>query len=198
MADYGGIQMSFCFQVFILPITLVAVSEEIKGRPESLILALWYAFQAGAYAYLFYTAVMQLLIPHHAKIVRWKLWRGLRRMLAFEILSSMFQRLLGKRFHGWLVKWLGKIFWYLLFLTPGTVFVLQIFFAATSLVFTLAQKFARPSSTDFAWWSDGDDSVVLCSLNTSGENNTLGFGQLLALALLALPVFMAYETYTGK
>jgi hypothetical protein len=191
--------MSYTFQVFILPITLIAAHEENKGRPTTLILGVWYAFQVVAYTYLFYTAVMQLLIPHHAKIVRWKLWRGLRHRLGFGIFSSIFQRLLGKRFHDWLTKWMGKTFWFLLFLTPGTVFVLQIFFAVTSLVFTLAQKFAPPSPLDIAWWAYEGPLVtpVLCSLNTAGENNTLGFGQLLALAFLALPVFMAYETYTG-
>lgn len=195
--------MSFCFQVFIFPINLVAIHEENKGKPEALVLSLWYAFQVIAYVYLFYTAVMQLLITHHEKIIKWKLWRGLRHILGFRHLSSVFQYLLGKRFHGWLAKWLGKLFWYLLFLTPGTVFVLQIFFAITSLVFTLAQKFARPRATDQSimdsvMTSSGYPAEPLCSLNTPGENNTLGFGQLLALTFLALPVFMAYECYTGK
>lgn len=195
--------MSYCFQVFIFPISLVAVHEEEKGKPAALILSLWYAFQVIAYVYLFYTAVMQLLIPHHEKIMKWKLWRGLRLILGFRHLSRAFQYLLGKRFHGWLAKWLGKFFWYLLFLTPGTVFVLQIFFAITSLVFTLAQKFARPRATDQSimdsvMTSSGLPAEPLCSLNTPGENNTLGFGQLLALAFLALPLFMAYECYTGK
>lgn len=183
----------------MIPITLLAAHEEDKGRPETLVQAAWYSFQVIAYMYLFYTAVMQLLIAHHVKIVRWKIWRGLRRILAFGFFSSIFQRLLGNRFHGWLTKWLAKLFWFLLFLTPGTVFLLQIFFAVISLVFTLAQKFARPRPLDFAWWTiEGPlETAVLCSLNTPGENNSLGFGQLLALAFLALPVFMAYETYTG-
>lgn len=181
------LQMSYCFQVFILPLSLLAVHEEQQGRPENLVLGLWYAFQGLAYGYLFYTAIMQLLIHRHERIKKWKLWRALRRILAFKYFSSVFRRLLGKRFHDWLAKWLGKTFWYLLFLTPGTVFVLQIFFATTSLVFTLAQKFAKPRAIDLG----------TCSLNTPEENNTLGFGQLLALAFLALPVFMAYECYTG-
>ena len=192
-----SIIMSWCFEVFILPLTLLAAHEEEKGRPAGLVLGLWYAFQVLAYVYLFYTAVMQLLIHHHEKIMNWRLWHGLKKILALQFLSVIFRRLLGKRAHDWLAKWLGKLFWYLLFLSPGTVFVLQIFFATTSLVFTLAQKFAKPSVIDLQDAAfDFQDTTILCSLNTTGEN-TLGFGQLLALAFLALPVFMAYECYTG-
>ena len=183
--------MSWCFEVFILPITLLGSHEVAKGRPETLIIGLWYAFQAIAYSYLFYTAVMQLLISYHEKIMRWRLWHGLRTILGFKFLSGVVRRLMGRRAHDWLVKWMGKLFWYLLFLSPGTVFVLQIFFATTSLAFTLAQKFAKPRPYDEEFLGG-----QLCSLNTKGEN-TLGFGQLLALAFLALPVFMAYECYTG-
>lgn len=183
-----SIIMSDCFEVFIFPISLIAVHELEKGRAVGLVEGLWYTFQAGAYIYMFFTAIMQLLLVHQPKIKKWKLWRVLRRVFGFGYLSIVFRRLLGKRLHGWFEKWLGKTFWYLVFLSPGTVFVLQIFFATTSLVFTLAQKFAKPRNYD-----DG-----LCSLNTPEENNTLGFGQLLALAFLALPLFMAYECYNGK
>ena len=185
------LQLSFCFEVFLFPLVLLAIHEREKGKPAALVSDLSNAFQITAYTYLFYTAVMQLLIPHHEKIKKWRLWRGMRRILGSKFLGVVSRRLMGKRAYEWLVKWLGRLFWYLLFLSPGTVFVLQIFFAATSLVFTLAQKFAKPRQLDLEY-SDGQ----LCSLNTKGEN-TLGFGQLLALAFLALPVFMAYECYSG-
>jgi hypothetical protein len=90
------------------------------------------------------------------------------------------------KLHAWFGRALAATFWYLLFLTPGTVFVVQVFFAITALLFTLAQKFAKPRNIDY-----GD-----CSLNTSYENS-LGFGQLLSLIFLVLPLLAAWETYIG-
>jgi hypothetical protein len=91
------------------------------------------------------------------------------------------------KLHAWFGRALAATFWYLLFLTPGTVFVVQIFFTITALAFTLAQKFAKPRDIDYG----------NCSLNMSYENS-LGFGQLLSLIFLVLPVLAAWETYIGN
>jgi hypothetical protein len=72
---------------------------------------------------------------------------------------------------------------YIFFLSPGTVFVLQIVFATYSLAMVLAQKF-----------SPGDGC---CTLNSQDENQ-MGYGQILACLMLALPIIAAFEAYKGE
>ena len=79
-----------------------------------------------------------------------------------------------------------KVLHYLAFLTPFSVFVLQIFFASFGVALVLAQKFTP----------GGPDSNV-CSLR-SDEENEMGYGQILAILLLILPIIAAYEAYKGK
>lgn len=70
--------------------------------------------------------------------------------------------------------------------SPCTMFVMQIAFAALSLSLTLAQKFS----------TSGKDGQM-CSLNTR-EENQMGYGQILAIFMLALPAIATYETYKGE
>lgn len=70
--------------------------------------------------------------------------------------------------------------------SPCTMFVMQIAFAALSLSLTLAQKF-----------SSGGDDGDQCSLNTR-EENKMGYGQILAIFMLALPAIATFETYKGE
>lgn len=83
---------------------------------------------------------------------------------------------------------LRKLFWaaleYLFFLGPCTVFLLQILFALISIAMALAQKF-----------SPGVD--ISCSLNSKDENE-MGYGQILAVLMLALPVISTIEAYKGR
>jgi len=74
--------------------------------------------------------------------------------------------------------------YYIFFLSPGTVFVLQIALAALSLAMVLLQKF-----------SPGNDGG--CSLNSPDENK-MGYGQILACLMLALPIIAAIEAYKGE
>jgi hypothetical protein len=75
---------------------------------------------------------------------------------------------------------------YLIFLTPGSVFLLQILFACISVALVLAQKF-----------SPGDPDSHVCSLNSTDENK-MGYGQILAFLLLGLPLIAAIEAFNGK
>jgi hypothetical protein len=79
-----------------------------------------------------------------------------------------------------------RVLRYLMYLTPFSVFVLQILFAAFSVAMALAQKFT-PSGPD----------PNSCSLR-SKEENEMGYGQILAILLLVLPAIAAYEAYKGK
>jgi hypothetical protein len=79
-----------------------------------------------------------------------------------------------------------RVLRYLIFLTPFSVFVLQVAFAAFSVVMALAQKFV-PSGSD----------PNSCSLR-SKEENEMGYGQILAILLLVLPIIAAFEAYKGQ
>jgi hypothetical protein len=82
--------------------------------------------------------------------------------------------------------YLRKVLHYLYFLTPFSVFVLQILFATFSVALALAQKF-----------TPGDSDSNVCSLR-SKEGNEMGFGQILAIILLIMPGIAAYEAYEGN
>jgi hypothetical protein len=79
-----------------------------------------------------------------------------------------------------------RVLRYLIFLTPFSVFVLQIAFATFSVVMALAQKFV-PSGPE----------PNSCSLR-SKEENEMGYGQILAILLLVLPIIATVEAYKGK
>lgn len=80
-----------------------------------------------------------------------------------------------------------RLFWstltYMCFLSPMTVFLIQVVFAMISVSMALAQKFS-PGSEE------------LCSLN-SPEENEMGYGQVLAILLLLLPAIATFEAYKG-
>jgi hypothetical protein len=90
-----SIIMSYCFEAFLIPITLLADHEiEKKGTSVArinLVTGLWYTFQAVAYIYLFYAAVMQLLPGYRQKIKQWKIWSLLRRLCGINMLSAFFE-----------------------------------------------------------------------------------------------------------
>jgi hypothetical protein len=70
--------------------------------------------------------------------------------------------------------------------TPGLIFISQILFATISTGLTLGQKFAEPPAGSH-----------LCSLQSPDEDAS-GFGQILPMLLLVLPVFSALEAYVEE
>jgi hypothetical protein len=70
--------------------------------------------------------------------------------------------------------------------TPGPIFISQILFTAISTGLTLGQKFAEPPADSH-----------LCSLQSSDED-AWGFGQILPMLLLVLPVFSALDAYVEE
>ena len=70
-----------------------------------------------------------------------------------------------------------------LFLTPSIAFVVQILLANISAVLVLTQKFARP-----------EDEAKFCGLQGT-EENVWGFGQMLSVVMLLLPIVTAAQTY---
>lgn len=87
-----SIIMSYCFRIFLIPITLLILHEAEKGHSEALLDGIWYAFQALVYLYLFYAAIMQLLPGHQEKIRKWKLWTILCHVLGINLLSTVFKQ----------------------------------------------------------------------------------------------------------
>jgi hypothetical protein len=84
-----------------------------------------------------------------------------------------------------LKKHVPAIIYYLIFLSPCSVFVLQIIFATISIAMVLAQKFSPGHGIDE------------CSLN-SKEENQMGYGQILTFLMLILIIIAAVEAYKGK
>ena len=86
-------------------------------------------------------------------------------------------------------KWLYRAFWatlnYAVFLSPFTVFALQLELAGISVSFALVQKLA-PSQYDGG-----------CTLN-SKEENEMGYSQILAILMLALAMIAAFEAFKGQ
>ncbi|EDU42175.1 hypothetical protein PtrSN002B_007906 [Pyrenophora tritici-repentis] len=71
----------------------------------------------------------------------------------------------------------------LLFLTPSVAFVVQNLLANISAVLVLTQKFVKPK-----------DEKRFCGMQ-SKEENVWGFGQMLSVVMLLLPILTAAQTY---
>lgn len=124
----------------------------------------------------FWTAGMEL-VPVWKNRVRQIIWR--QPIELWDPISSRLKSVVEQSLQRAIMAGL----WYIVFLSPGLVFLLQIVFAAISLGFTLAQKFSVPQAGSH-----------LCSLRSSDED-TWGFGQLLPMILLSLPLLSAMEAY---
>jgi hypothetical protein len=141
------------------------------------------------FLYLFWIAVVPLKEDWQgqiAQVIRDSVWPKCRQLLGLDpkgILRRLFRKILRATIRTRIKAVVKKIFWYCLFPSPGTVFLLQVTFALTSVFFVLVQKFAKQSG--------------YCNLSSAGEN-TWSFGQTLPMFLLFLPLFSAAETYFGK
>jgi hypothetical protein len=152
-----------------------------------------YIFSTFPLVWLFWTAIVQLLPGFQSKLKNWlrtKAWPLLKSWSGLGLVWRFLQSKLHKTTCDSIRVWFWNAARDLLFLSPCTIFVLQVFFALLSLGLALAQKFAKPSAIDI---SDGNS----CTLNSSAEN-AMGFGQTLAVLLLLQPFLSAFETYKGK
>ena len=141
--------------------------------------------------WLFWTATLEVAPFWRETVknfVRKHAWPFCRKWLLIGVPLDFVRRGLKSAVEQTLRKVMAACFWYLLLLTPCSIFVLQVLFAATSMAMTLAQKFAKPGS---------DYPADACTLSSSDEN-AWGFGQILPVLLLWLPTFSAMEVYVGK
>ena len=143
----------------------------------------------GGVLYLFWVSVLQLLTSTQAKIatrIRSTIWPWCRKWLGIGRLWEGCQKHLSNSNSITIKKVVVWSFWNFLFGDPLSVFALQIIFAFSSVTLVLLAKFY--SGIKFP---DG------CNLSTA-EENAWGFGQILPMFLLLLPVLSAAETYFGR
>lgn len=145
--------------------------------------------------WVFWTGIWQIVPDirnHFTAWIKRKLWlpfRGIGLLVPevrlFRRLSSSIQYRLPDSAKTRLRRAFRATLHYMVFLSPGSVFVLQILFAAISVALALAQKFSPGEGTD------------KCSLNSKKENQ-MGYGQILAFLMLILILIATIEAYKGK
>lgn len=135
----------------------------------------------------FWTGIWQIVPALRVRFQAWLtrvVWPRIKRAGLGRCWSWIQRRLSERK-----IQKLRRMFWlimtYICFLSPMTVFLIQVLFAIISIAMALAQKF-DPGSKD-----DGE-----CSLN-SPEENEMGYGQVLAILLLVLPAISTFEAYKG-
>jgi hypothetical protein len=149
-----------------------------------------YVFIIWPILWAFWTGIWQIVPEARDRFISWvtrKLWLptcSIGRHVCFPL--NFVQYRIPTRVSDRLRKYARATLHYMVFLSPGTVFVLQIVFAAISVAMALAQKF-----------SPGDPGTNDCSLN-SQEENMMGHGQILVFLMLVLPIIAIVEAYKGK
>jgi hypothetical protein len=179
-----SIIVSGAFGPFFIPIRYILLLTRIGVFP--------FAEEIFSYLpvlWLFWTAILEVAPFLKGKVksfVRNYVWPFCREGLFIGILLEFVRSWLNSAVEQTSRKIIVACLWYLLLLTPCSIFVLQVIFATASTAMTLAQKFSKPGS--------GDEGV--CTLSSSDEN-AWGFGQILPVLLLWLPIFSAIEVYIG-
>lgn len=186
-----ALSTSRSFSVFFLPISLILAKQDIERSSKYVVLRA--VFWILPVMYVFYIAIIQML-PR--KRDRFKAWLSknagpiVRKRLRLWLIRMLIQKSLGEKMYRKIQAFFVASFWYLLFSSPRSIFVLQILFSLIAATFCLAQKFAIPMQVD-------KDAGFQCSLNNKQENQ-MEFGQVLSFLLLLQPVLAAWETYMSK
>lgn len=175
IAGAVGPSLLFFILIFDLPVFFPFIEQALTYVP-----IVW----------LFFTAVLEVAPFLRQKIksaLRKHMWPSLKRTFRVEVALDQMCKRLPSVVEWYLRKTLVACFWYLLLLTPCSIWILQVAFALLSATLTLAQKFAKP----------GSPREGMCTLSSSDEN-AWGFGQLLPMFLLWLPLLSAFEAYVGE
>lgn len=152
--------------------------------------ALLYGLPPLIALHVYWTAVMQLWpsARHRIKKMIRHFYHGYgSRLVPRKVLMGV----LGSKWSNKFTSAIKQIFWWLLFLNPPMIFALQILFAKISIAFLLMQKFAGPTSKDIC--PDCLYPYMCQGLNNPNENQW-GFGQMLSMFVLVLPILAAIET----
>ena len=184
LALFVSLALTRSFHPFFIPIDyiLAPIARLIPAKAYQFLVSL-------PIVYLFWTAVLELLPGTRIKIIHFihsKIWLKLPKP---NLPHSLYRLRLAASTKRRVGHTSGSCIWYCLFLSPFSIFVIQVLFAALSLGLSLAQKFARSPR-------EPAGLRKRCDLNSS-EENAWGFGQILAMLLLLLPLLSAFETYVG-
>ena len=138
--------------------------------------------------WLFWTALFEVspqLKSRLKALLRERMWRSFKRVFRLEAFSAVLEHFLGHSKSNMLRRMSVMLIRYCVFSSPGSIFILQVVLAMSSAGIALAQKFAVSSNT------------ALCTLRSSDEDSW-GFGQVLPILLLWLPLFSALEVFIGR
>lgn len=186
-----ALSTSRSFSVFFLPISLILAKQDIERWSKYVVPRA--VFWILPVMYVFYIAIIQMLPRKRDGLKAWlskKAWPIVRKRLRLWLIRMLIQKSLGEKMYRKIQAFFVASFWYLLFSSPRSIFVLQILFSLIAATFCLAQKFAMPTQVD-------KDAGFQCSLNNKQENR-MEFGQVLSFLLLLQPVLAAWETYMSK
>lgn len=153
--------------------------------------AILYGFPPLIALHVYWTAVFQLLPREQDRLER-LISRFYHKFFSRLVPGRMLQKIFGPRKSAKLRSAIKRFFWWCLFLNPPMIFAMQIIFAIISIVFIFFQKFGGPSHVD------PDHYEFNCRGLNNDDENKWGFGQMLAMFVLVLPVLAALETYLGK
>ena len=139
--------------------------------------------------YTFWLAAIQLVGGRESRFAQWihdPFWPTIKRWFRLETALTRARK------WNWYPKASRVIkatFWFLVVGHPFAVCLFQLGFATITLICALLRKFAPAWST---WLTQGD-----CDL-TGPEENSWGFGQILPMVLLVLPIWQAAEIASGQ
>jgi hypothetical protein len=169
---------------------LLAASIAVSNAFGPFYAILWYVIdRIGLSSGMSYSLASLLSIAP----IFWAFWTGIWQIVPksrdrfkawVKSLCRPLSSYLSAKFKGKLSKLAIDVLRFVVFLNPGMVFLLQICFAFISVALAMMQKFMPGESYE-------------CSLN-SKEESAMGFGQILAFLLLALPLIAAVEGYMGN
>lgn len=186
-----ALSTSHSFSVFLLPFSLIRGKQGIERRSKYVVS--WAVFWILPVMYVFYIATIQMLPRKRDGFKAWlskRAWPIVRKRLGLWFIKMLIQKSLGEKMYHKIQAFFVASFWYLVFSSPRSIFVLQILFSLIAVTFCLAQKFAKPTQAD-------KDAGFQCSLNNKQEN-LMEFGQVLSFLLLLQPVLAAWDTYMSK
>ena len=158
----------------------------------STVIPIWFpillAVPILAILYTFWLALIQILDRPRLwieRMIRKKIWPFVRKWLGIWAALSLCRRILPENICNWCSRSVKSLFWFGLFGHPFFTCILQIIFTFLSVSLALLQKLIPSYFPDLP-----------CDL-TSPEENAWGFGQVLPMLLLLLPLLQAAELLSG-
>ena len=158
--------------------------------PSPIVLRLTYCLPLLMTLHLFWLGLIQLLDGPRIRFescFRRRILPFARKWLGLGLVSRGLRSALSDGAYALLSKVVSATFWFLIFGHPFFICVIQLAITSLSAFSALTQKFIASKDPNFP-----------CDLTTSAEENAWGFGQMLAMLLLLLPLLQGLETFSGN